>query len=223
MVALSKVVESVLEENVFRGNIAVDEAELCVVLRVREGVLKYLKHGSNACATSDHADTFCHVSLVLDLRKRPLDLDLVSDVQPEKMTGHHPIWVPLHHEVKVALGEVGCRWGVRANSLSATLLRLDVDARGNRETHDIFRCGKLHAEQSSVVAQRDDRHHWILSEHIRAERPLGDPGAHVALGWIKETSSGITASPDPQSQSRRPKSAPKCSTENTRCTGHASE
>jgi hypothetical protein len=66
-----------------------------------------LQHGSDASATSDHADLFLHVRLNLQLLQRALNVKSISGLQFMEVGGHGSVRVLLDQEINIAFLKKG--------------------------------------------------------------------------------------------------------------------
>ena len=82
----SKLIEFLLEQDVFFVHIGIDEAELGLVGTVTERRTRNLKHGGNTRSTSDHTKVARKTLVVVELALGTLDTDVVANLEQRNVT-----------------------------------------------------------------------------------------------------------------------------------------
>lgn len=117
-VRVLEVLELALEQDVLLGDAAVNEGDLCLVLRVLEDGARRLPHGGDARAARDQGDVLVLVGGPLVLGDGTLDVQALPGLEVVHVRRHGPVRVLLDEEVDGALlvdvadGRVGADHGL---------------------------------------------------------------------------------------------------------------
>lgn len=103
-VGILELVKLLLKEDVILGEVAVDESDLRLILRVLEDGADQLVHGGNSGAASDKRDVLVLVRRPWVLGERALKVETLAGSHTMQMFRHGTVGIPLDDQVNEAGG-----------------------------------------------------------------------------------------------------------------------